>query len=111
MAARGVGAVDMDRSPGRFLFVIGGVALIAAPAWGQGQSDSKANVHSGRSSQEIVIRGEAVGFVSVSPALQKAIEARTGKKPDVDPQALGPNTELRNDGFTYVSPSAKGKKN
>jgi hypothetical protein len=86
--------------------------LTASPAllWAQGQSGSNPNAHSGRGRENVVIRGETVGFVSVSPALQKAIEAKNGKKPDPNPGAMGPNAEVRSDGFTYVSPTAKGKK-
>lgn len=76
------------------------------PALAQNQGDAA----SGKEKNSVVIRGETVGFVSVSPALEKEIEKKYGKKPDPQPGAMGPNAEVREDGFTYVSPSAKGKK-
>ena len=76
------------------------------PALAQNQG----NPASGKGKQTVTIRGETVGFVSVSPALENEIEKKYGKKPDPNPGAMGPNAEVRNDGFTYVSPSAKGKK-
>lgn len=82
----------------------------SATSWAQGQSGSNPNAHSGDGRQNVVIRGETMGFVSVSPALQKAVERKNGKKSDPDPEAMGPNAEIRDDGFTYVSPSAQGKK-
>ena len=90
------------------------LCLVAAgyptPLRAQGQSASNPNAQSGRGRQDVVIRGETVGFVSVSPALEKQIEAKNGKKPAPNPGAMGPNAEVRSDGFTYVSPTAKGKK-
>ncbi len=56
-----------------------------------------------------VIRGKLMGYSAVSPALQRQIEAKYGKKPDPDPKAKGPNAQVGKHGFAYVSPSAEGK--
>lgn len=90
------------------LFLIG-VMGNAPPSWGQGRSDSDAHGQSGHGRSSVVIRGESVGFVSVSPALQNALKVKHGKRSDPDPGAMGPNAEVRSDGFTYVSASARGK--
>jgi len=63
-----------------------------------------------RKTEVATIRGEVVGFSAVSPALQKQLEARNGKKPEPNPNAKGPNAHVGKHGFTYVSKQAKGKK-
>ena len=84
--------------------------LLATASMIPAMAQNQGNAASGRGRQNVVIRGETVGFVSVSPALQDAIEKKYGKRPDPNPGAMGPNAEVRRDGFTYVSPSAKGRK-
>ena len=71
------------------------------PAMAQNQG----NAAPGRGRQNVVIRGETVGFVSVSPALQDAIEKKYGKRPDPDPNSAGPNTFVSKHGFVRLSPS------
>ena len=59
-----------------------------------------------------IIRGKVVGFTSISPALLKEIEAKYGKKPDKDPESMGPNVHVGKHSVTYVSPyieKSKGK--
>ena len=73
-------------------------------------AQNQGNAPSGKGKKTVFIRGEDVGFVSVSPALENEIEKKHGKKPDPNPGAMGPNAEVGNNGFTYVSPAAKGKK-
>ena len=75
--------------------------LPCAFALAQGQQTNKTEV--------VVIRGKVMGFASVSPALQKEIEAKHGKKPAPVANAMGPNAQVGKHGYTYVSPSAEGK--
>lgn len=89
-----------------FLCLLGGYSI---PVQAQCQAADNPKASSGKGKKSIFIRGEEVGFVSVSPALRKKIEEKTGNKPDPDPGAMGPNAEVTSTGFTYVSPSAKGK--
>jgi hypothetical protein len=51
------------------------------------------------------VKGKVVGYSNVSPALQKEIEAKYGKKPAPNPNAKGPNAQVSNRGFVYVSPN------
>ena len=75
----------------------------------QGPSGPNSNAASGKGKKSVFIRGEEVGFVSISPALQQSIAARSGNRANPNPGAMGPNAEVTSTGFTYVSPSAKGK--
>ena len=71
------------------------------PAMAQNQG----NAASGKGKQTVTIRGKQVGFISVSPALQDAIEKKYGKRPDPDPNSAGPNTFVSKHGFVRLSPS------
>jgi hypothetical protein len=51
------------------------------------------------------VKGKVVGYSNVSPALQKEIEAKYGKKSAPNPNAKGPNAQVTNRGFVYVSPN------
>lgn len=55
-----------------------------------------------------VIRGKVMGFSSVSPALTKELDAKSGNKPAAPPK--GPHVFVGKHGFAYVSPHAEGKK-
>ena len=72
------------------------------PAMAQNQG----NAAPGRGKQTVTIRGKQVGFVSVSPALQDAIEKKTGKRPDPDPGSAGPNAFVSKHGLVRLSPYA-----
>ena len=67
-------------------------------AWPQGQPNK---------TEITQIRGKIMGFSSVSPALQKEVEAKNGKKPAPDLQSKGPNSSVNKHGFAYVSPKAE----
>lgn len=54
-----------------------------------------------------VIRGKPVGFSSVSPALQKQLEAKYGKRVAPDSKANGSNAQVTKRGFVYVTPTAE----
>jgi len=64
----------------------------------------------GNKKETTTIRGKNMGFTSVSPALEKDIEAKSGKKAAPDPKSKGPNAYVGKHGFAYVSPEAEGKK-
>ena len=61
--------------------------------------------------QTTVIRGKNMGFSVVSPVVQKAVDAKYGKKPAPDAKSKGPNATVSKHGFAYVSPykPPKGK--
>lgn len=79
------------------LFVSMSVCVMAFAQQGSQLAPGKTEVAS--------VKGKVVGYSNVSPALQKEIEAKYGKKPAPNPNAKGPNAQVTNRGFVYVSPN------